>query len=97
MDLIETIRHFPLTRALRVDKTTIAGVQANLLHYLKGKAVEEIPLWQMITRPLEEIEALLDRPGRMTQHTLRLEPWLRPLHGHPRFEALLSNEDLSTE
>ncbi len=33
----------------------------------------------------------------MTQHTLRLEPWWRPLHGHPRFEALLSNEDLSTE
>jgi len=56
-DLIATIRHFPLTRALRVDKTTIAGVQANLLHYLKGKAVEEIPLWRMITRPLEEIEA----------------------------------------
>jgi tetratricopeptide (TPR) repeat protein len=46
---------------------------------------------------VEEIETLLDRPGRMTQHTLRLEPWWRPLHGHPRFEALLSNEDLSTQ
>jgi len=46
---------------------------------------------------VEEIETLLDRPGLMTQHTLRLEPWWRPLHGHPRFEALLSNEDLSTE
>ncbi len=46
---------------------------------------------------VEEIETLLDRPGLMTQHTLRLEPWWRPLHGHPRFEALLSNEDLSTQ
>ncbi len=46
---------------------------------------------------VEEIETLLDRPGLMTQHTLRLEPWWRPLHGRPRFEALLSNEDLSTE
>ena len=46
---------------------------------------------------VEEIETLLDRPGLMTQHTLRLEPWWRPLHGHPRFEALLSNGDLSTE
>jgi TolB-like protein/Flp pilus assembly protein TadD len=46
---------------------------------------------------VQEIETLLNRPGRFTQHTLRLEPWWRPLHGHPRFEALLSNEDLSTE
>ncbi|MEE8369224.1 MAG: tetratricopeptide repeat protein, partial [Dehalococcoidia bacterium] len=46
---------------------------------------------------VEEIETLLDRPGWMTQHTLRLEPWWRPLHGHPRFEALFSNEDLSTD
>ena len=71
MDLIETIRHFPLTRALRVDKTTIAGVQANLLHYLKGKAVEEIPLWQMITRPLEEIEAR----AQVVAQELRDEGW----------------------
>ena len=45
---------------------------------------------------VEEIETLLDRPGRMTQHTLRLEPWWRPLHGHPRFEALLSRQELAT-
>jgi len=67
-DLIAKIRRFPLTRALRVDKTTIAGVQANLLHYLKGKAIEEIPIWRMITRPLDEIEARAQAVARKLRH-----------------------------
>ena len=46
---------------------------------------------------VQEIETLLNRPGWFTQHTLRLEPWWRPLHGHHRFEALLPNENLSAE
>lgn len=47
-DLVERLRRFPLTRALRVDKTTLAGLQATLLHYLRGEAVEKIPVWAMI-------------------------------------------------
>ncbi len=47
-EMIERLRHFPLTRALRVDKTTLAGLQATLLHYLKGDAEQTIPIWQMI-------------------------------------------------
>ena len=54
-DLIARLRHHPLTRALRVDKTTIAGIQANLLHYLKGEALAKIPVWRMISMPLDEI------------------------------------------
>jgi len=53
-DLLAHLREFPLTRALRVDKTTIAGVQANLLHYLKGEH-HKIPIWRMIAMPLDEI------------------------------------------
>jgi len=48
-ELVEHLRHFPLTRALRVDKTTLAGLQATLLHYLRGEAVEKVPVWRMIT------------------------------------------------
>lgn len=55
-DLIERLRRFPLTRALRVDKTTLAGIQANLLHYLKGEALQKIPIWQMLSLSAEEIE-----------------------------------------
>ena len=54
-ELIARLRHHPLTRALRVDKTTIAGVQANLLHYLRGEAHSKIPIWQMISMTQEEI------------------------------------------
>jgi L-seryl-tRNA(Ser) seleniumtransferase len=56
-DLIAAVRRHPLIRALRVDKTTIAGIQANLLHYVRGEAETHIPVWRMIAMPLDEIQA----------------------------------------
>jgi len=56
-ELVNRLRRHPLTRALRVDKVTIAGVQANLLHYIKGEALTKVPIWRMIAMPLEEITA----------------------------------------
>jgi len=55
-ELIAELGRFPLTRALRVDKTTLAGLQATLLHYLKGEATREVPVWRMIATPVEELE-----------------------------------------
>jgi L-seryl-tRNA(Ser) seleniumtransferase len=55
-ELVAKLRRHPLARALRVDKITIAGLQATLLHYLRGEAVREVPVWQMIAAPLDEIE-----------------------------------------
>jgi len=55
--LVERLRRHPLTRALRVDKTTLAGLQATLLHYLRGEAPEKIPVWQMIAMSLTDIRA----------------------------------------
>lgn len=46
--LIEQLKKQPLIRALRVDKTTLAALQATLLAYLEGKASTEIPVWRMI-------------------------------------------------
>jgi L-seryl-tRNA(Ser) seleniumtransferase len=56
--LVRQMRRHPLTRALRVDKTTLAGLQATLLHYLREEALSRIPVWQMIAMPLEDIRAL---------------------------------------
>lgn len=54
-ELIETLKRHPLTRALRVSKSILAGLQATLLHYLKGEEMQ-IPVWRMIATPLDELE-----------------------------------------
>lgn len=56
-NIIETLKKHPLTRALRVDKVTLAGVQATLLHYLKNEATKKIPIWKMIAIPRDELDA----------------------------------------
>jgi L-seryl-tRNA(Ser) seleniumtransferase len=54
---LAVLKGHPLTRALRVNKTVLAGLQATLLHYLKGEAVRRIPVWQMIAMAPEEVDA----------------------------------------
>ena len=56
-DLIEQLRRHPLARALRVDKTTIAGLEATLRAYLSGTALDELPVWRMISAPLAGLQA----------------------------------------
>ncbi|MBU2439866.1 L-seryl-tRNA(Sec) selenium transferase, partial [bacterium] len=52
---LEKISQHPLFRTLRVDKITLAILQEILLSYLKGEAVTKIPIWKMISCPLEKI------------------------------------------
>ena len=59
--LVSQLRSHPLARALRVDKTTLAGLEATLLAYLYGRALEEIPVWRMISAPPEELYARATR------------------------------------
>lgn len=42
------LRRHPLYRAVRADKLCLAALRATLVHYLKGEAAGEIPVWQMI-------------------------------------------------
>jgi L-seryl-tRNA(Ser) seleniumtransferase len=73
-DLIAQLRRFPLTRALRVDKTTLAGLQATLLHYIKGEAIKEVPVWCMIAAPLEALAARAEAwAGRLAAAGLQPE------------------------
>lgn len=70
-DLVGRLREFPLTRALRVDKTTIAGLQANLLHYARSEALTAIPVWQMLAATVDTIteraQKLLNGLGETAQ------------------------------
>jgi L-seryl-tRNA(Ser) seleniumtransferase len=59
-ELIDTLKRHPLTRALRVSKAIIAGLQATLLHYLKGEALEQVPVWRMMAMNLSDIKARAD-------------------------------------
>ncbi|MFC1921261.1 L-seryl-tRNA(Sec) selenium transferase [Chloroflexota bacterium] len=53
--LVDKLKKHPLARAVRIDKLRIAGLWATLRHYLKGEATEKIPVWRMISMPVEEI------------------------------------------
>lgn len=54
-ELIEVLKRHPLARAIRADKTCLAALSATLIHYLRDEALNEIPVWQMIARPTQDI------------------------------------------
>lgn len=55
---IDMMKKNQLTRALRIDKFTAAALELVLQEYLsEEKAVENLPVLRMITKPLDEITA----------------------------------------
>jgi L-seryl-tRNA(Ser) seleniumtransferase len=54
-DLVAKLKQHPLARAVRADKLCLAALSATLLHYLKNEAEREIPVWRMISTPVEQI------------------------------------------
>jgi len=57
-DLIARLRKNPLTRALRIDKLTLAGLDATLRAYREPDlALKTIPTLRMLTVPYEELAA----------------------------------------
>ncbi len=54
--LVDKLKRHPLARAVRTDKTRLAGLSATLVHYLKGEALTRIPIWRMISAPLAEMD-----------------------------------------
>ncbi|MHB1131960.1 MAG: L-seryl-tRNA(Sec) selenium transferase [Chloroflexota bacterium] len=56
---VERLRRHPLARALRIDKMTLAALQATLLHYARGEAITKVPVWRMIVAAIESLDARL--------------------------------------
>lgn len=58
---IERVAAHPLARAVRVDKTCLAGLAATLRHYARGEATREIPVWRMIAATELDIHDRVER------------------------------------
>jgi len=60
-EVIERLRKHPLYRALRVDKMIYAALEATLEIYRRETALEEIPVWRMLSMPEAEIKERIER------------------------------------
>jgi L-seryl-tRNA(Ser) seleniumtransferase len=70
-DLVERLRKNPLNRALRIDKLTLAALEATLYAYEAGSALETIPTLRMLTEPPAAVR------GRARRLFRKLSPKLR--------------------
>jgi L-seryl-tRNA(Ser) seleniumtransferase len=76
-DLIERIEKDPLMRAFRLDKMTLAALEATLRLYANPEPQRVLPLLRMLTTPLVELK----------ERTARIASGLQNLPGIARAEA----------
>src|SRR5690606_26195976 len=55
-DVVARARRHPLARAVRPDKLALAALSATLTHYLKGEALRDVPVWRMISAPVDGLD-----------------------------------------
>jgi L-seryl-tRNA(Ser) seleniumtransferase len=68
-EYIEKIQKNPLTRAMRIDKLTLAGFEATLMEYIEEeKAIENIPTLRML---LQKPEVIRERAKRIAKRLKR--------------------------
>lgn len=64
-EVVQRLKQHPLTRALRPDKLTLAGLEATLRLYLnEPQAVAGIPTLRLLTTPLAEVDRQARRLAR---------------------------------
>lgn len=62
---VDKLKRHPLARAVRIDKTRLAGIAATLIHYLKEEATTKVPVWRMISAPSEDIKHRAEAWGKV--------------------------------
>jgi len=74
---IEIIQKNPMTRAMRIDKLTLAGFEATLMEYIdEEKAIENIPTLRMLLQKPKEIK------GRAKKIATRLKREIKDVRIH---------------
>ena len=97
--LLARIQKHPLTRALRVDKMTVAALEATLELYRDG-CPEAVPTWRLLTQPAELLRARAERllalltsrgvPGRVAPTSGQVGGGAMPLARLPSFACVLT-------
>lgn len=59
--LLAVIARHPLMRAVRIDKLTLAALEATLRLHRDGRALAAIPIWRAISQPLDTLRERADR------------------------------------
>jgi L-seryl-tRNA(Ser) seleniumtransferase len=74
-EYLEKIQGNPLTRAMRIDKLTLAGIEATLIEYIdEEKAVRNVPTLKMLLQKPEELR------GRANKIAKRLKREIQNVH-----------------
>ncbi len=69
---IEKIQKNPITRAVRIDKLTLAGFEATVMEYLdEDKAITAIPTLRMLLQKPEEIRIRANKISRKLKKRIR--------------------------
>ena len=55
-ELISRLANHPLSRAVRIDKLNLTALASTLVHYVKGEALTQIPIWRMISASIEDLK-----------------------------------------
>ena len=56
-EYVSVVASHPLARAVRIDKMSMAALSATMLHYIRDEPTEKVPIWRMISAPLDELSA----------------------------------------
>lgn len=80
--LIERIRKNPLNRALRIDKLTLAALEATLVKYLHpAEALTDLRVLRALTEPIAEVRKRAKRLATMLRRALPGESDIRLVSG----------------
>lgn len=64
---LDLIKKHPIARAIRIDKLNLTALSSTLLHYIKGEAIDKIPVWKMISADIESLKArVIDWQNKIT-------------------------------